>query len=226
VVKEILLRKYAAKYLKDCLKCFFYFQKSILFAKPKHIVMLNVELKEVLERLKANLDKNINHTKNEFSRIRAGKASPEMLEGVLVEYYGNPTPLNQVANISAPEARTLAVQPFERGLIQEIEKAIINANLGFAPQNDGHLVRITIPPLTDERRRQLVKTAKMESENSKIGARTLRKEANEKIKRLQKEGVAEDEAKEAESMVQKLIDTYTEEIDKLLVEKEKDILTI
>jgi ribosome recycling factor len=179
--------------------------------------MFNEDLKEVLNRLRENLDKNINHTKNEFSRIRAGKAVPEMLEGVMVEYYGNPTPLNQVANVSAPEARTLVIQPYERTIIQDIEKSIIDANLGFAPQNDGHVIRITLPP---------VKNAKLESENSKVGIRALRKDANEKIKRIQKDGAPEDEAKEAEVQVQKLIDSYSEEIDKLLVEKEKDIMTI
>jgi ribosome recycling factor len=188
--------------------------------------MFNEELIEVLSRLKENLDKNINHTKNEFSRIRAGKAAPEMLEGVMVEYYGNPTPLNQVANVSAPEARTLVIQPYERAIIQDIEKSIIDSNLGFAPQNDGHVIRITLPPMTDDRRKQLVKNAKLESENSKVGIRALRKDANEKIKRIQKDGAPEDEAKEAEVQVQKLIDSCSEEIDKLLVEKEKDIMTI
>lgn len=184
------------------------------------------QIKEIIDELKSGLEKNIKHTEVEFSRIRAGKAMPEMLDGVLVEYYGTPTPLSQVANVSAPEARTLTIQPWERSLIGEIERSIINSNLGFNPQNDGDMIRINIPPLTEQRRLELIKAAKNEAENSKIGIRSLRKDANEQIKKAQKDGVAEDLAKEGESQVQKLIDAYIVKIDELFVHKEKEIKTI
>lgn len=184
------------------------------------------QIKSIVEQLKANLEKNIKHTQVEFSRIRAGKASPEMLEGVLVEYYGAMTPLSQVANVSAPEARMLSIQPWERHIINDIERAIINSNLGFAPQNDGQSIRINIPPLTEQRRLDLVKASKLESENSKVGIRSLRKDAMEQLKKAQKDGVAEDLVKDAENQVQKLIDGYIAKIDALLVEKEKEIKTI
>lgn len=184
------------------------------------------QIKVIIDELKSGLEKNIKHTEVEFSRIRAGKAMPEMLDGVLVEYYGTPTPLSQVANVSAPEARTLTIQPWERSLISEIERSIINSNLGFNPQNDGDMIRINIPPLTEQRRLELIKAAKNEAENSKIGIRSLRKDANEQIKKAQKDGVAEDLAKEGETQVQKLIDAYIVKIDELFVFKEKEIKTI
>ncbi len=184
------------------------------------------QIKVIIDELKSGLEKNIKHTEVEFSRIRAGKAMPEMLDGVLVEYYGMPTPLSQVANVSAPEARTLTIQPWERSLIGEIERSIINSNLGFNPQNDGEMIRINIPPLTEQRRLELIKAAKNEAENSKIGIRSLRKDANEQIKKAQKDGVAEDLAKDGETQVQKLIDAYIVKIDELFVLKEKEIKTI
>lgn len=181
---------------------------------------------EVITDLKSHLDKNIQHTQTEFSRIRAGKASPAMLEGVFVEYYGANTPLSQAANVNTPDARTILIQPWDKSLIRPIETAIINSNLGFAPQNDGEFIRITIPPLSEERRRDLVKLAKNECENSKVGIRNLRKEANEKIKKLQKDGLSEDDAKNAETEIQKIIDNYIKRTDELFVEKEKEILTV
>ncbi len=164
---------------------------------------------EIIENLKDLLEKNLSHTSTEFSRIRAGKANPAMLEAVMVEYYGAMTPLNQVANINTPDSRTLAIQPFDKSLIRPIETAIINGNLGFAPSNDGDVIRISIPPITEDRRKDLVKMAKNESENSKIGIRNLRKEANENIKKLQKDGLSEDDAKIGEDRVQKVIDDYS-----------------
>jgi ribosome recycling factor len=184
------------------------------------------QVKSILDELKSSLEKNIQHTQVEFSRIRAGKAMPEMLDGVLVEYYGAPVPLHQVANISAPEARTLMIQPWEKKIISDIERAIINSNLGLNPQNDGEMIRINIPPLTEQRRLELIKTAKQESENSKIGIRSLRKDANEQLKKSQKDGVAEDIVKDAENTVQKLVDTYIAKIEDLLAQKEKEIKTI
>ncbi|HEY1046182.1 MAG TPA: ribosome recycling factor [Bacteroidia bacterium] len=183
-------------------------------------------ISDVLKDFSNNLEKCINHTVHEFSNIRAGKASPGMLESVTVEYYGAPVPLSQVANISAPDARTLMVQPWERNIINEIERAIINSNLGFAPGNDGNVIRITIPPMTEERRAQLVKMVKQEGEASKVVARNYRKDTNEKIKKLQKDGLSEDEAKDSENKVQKQLDGLITKIDSLIAEKEKEIMTV
>ncbi len=173
-----------------------------------------------------NLEKCINHTIYEFNNIRAGKASPNMLESVMIEYYGAPVPLSQVANISAPDSRTLMVQPWEKSTIRDIEKGIIDSNLGFAPGNDGNSIRITIPPLTQERRTQLAKMVKQEGDNSKIVARNYRKDTNEKIKKLQKEGLSEDEAKDSEAKVQKQLDNIISKIDSMVIEKEKEIMTV
>lgn len=181
---------------------------------------------EVFEELEGALKKNIDHTHNEFAKLRAGKANPKSLDGVMVEYYGNPTPLNQVANVSAPDARTLVIQPWEKSLLADIETAIINSNLGYNPNNDGDFVRINIPMLTEERRKELVKRVKAEAENSKIGIRNLRKDANEQIKKLKSEGLSEDEAKIAEDQVQKLIDNYIAKVDQITLEKEKEIMTV
>ena len=183
-------------------------------------------LNEVIEQLNEQLERNLQHTATEFSRIRAGKASPAMLESVMVESYGALTPLAQVANVNTPDSRTLAIQPWDKSLIRPIETAIINSNLGFAPQNDGEFIRISIPPVTEDRRKELVKRAKSESENSKIGIRNLRKDANEKIKKLQKDGLSEDDAKVGEDRVQKVVDSYIKKTDDLLENKEKEIMTV
>lgn len=184
------------------------------------------KIRSIIEELKSGLEKNIRYTQSELNRIRAGKAQPEMLERVMVDYYGAQTPINQVANVSAPESRTLTIQPWDKSIIGEIERAIINSNLGLNPQNDGEMIRINIPPLTEQRRIELVKTAKQEAENSKIGIRNLRKEANESLKNAQKEGASEDEVKDAEAQVQKLVDHYIDKIDAVLSDKEKEIKTI
>lgn len=183
-------------------------------------------VKEVLQQLKDHLEKNLSHTHIEFTRIRAGKASPGMLDGVMVEYYGAPTPLNQVANVSTPDARTIAIQPWDKSLIRPVETAIINSNLGFAPQNDGEMIRINVPPLTEDRRRELVKMAKGESENSKVGIRNIRKDYMEKIKSMQKDGLSEDEARAGEEEIQKLIDVYIKKTEEVLAAKEKEIMTV
>jgi len=183
-------------------------------------------LNEVIELLNEQLERNLQHTATEFSRIRAGKASPAMLESVMVESYGALTPLAQVANVNTPDSRTLAIQPWDKSLIRPIETAIINSNLGFAPQNDGEFIRISIPPVTEDRRKELVKRAKSESENSKIGIRNLRKDANAKIKKLQKDGLSEDDAKVGEDRVQKVVDSYIKKTDDLLENKEKEIMTV
>ncbi len=184
------------------------------------------ELKPVMDALQNQLDKSIQHAKTEFSKIRAGKANPAMLDGLLVEYYGSPVPLQQTASVNTPDARTIVIQPWEKNVIPAIEKAIINANLGFNPQNDGNVVLIPVPPLTTERRTALVKQLKGEAEHAKIGIRNARKDANETLKRLQKDGLSEDAVKSGEAEIQKQTDLFIKKIDELTVEKEKEIMTI
>jgi ribosome recycling factor len=149
-----------------------------------------------------------------------------MLDGVMVEYYGAPTPLNQVANVGTPDARTLAIQPWDKSLIRPIETAIINSNLGFAPQNDGEMIRINVPALTEERRKDLVKMAKAEAENSKVGIRNIRKDYMEKVKSMQKDGLSEDEARATEEENQKIIDSFVKKTEDVLSAKEKEIMTV
>jgi ribosome recycling factor len=159
-------------------------------------------------------------------KIRAGKAMPNLLDGVFVMYYGSPTPLSQVSSVTTPDARTLAIKPFERNLISEIEKAIINSDLGLAPQNNGEIIILTIPALTEERRINLVKNAKSECETGKISIRSVRKDTNESLRKLQKEGASEDAVKRAEEQVQKFTDSYSAKIDELLAKKEVDIMKV
>ncbi|MBS3915749.1 MAG: ribosome recycling factor [Bacteroidetes bacterium] len=181
---------------------------------------------DVIKHLKDLLEKNLNHTLHEFTRIRAGKASPAMLDSVMVEYYGALTPLNQVANVNTPDSRTLSIQPYDKTLIKPIETAIVNSNLGFAPSNDGDFIRISIPPITEERRKDLVKMAKAEAENSKVGIRNIRKDSLDRIKKLKTDGLSEDEAKGAEEDIQRVVDGYIKKTDESLVQKEKEILTV
>jgi ribosome recycling factor len=184
------------------------------------------EVKLTLDDAKEQMDTAVSHLESELSKIRAGKASPQMLDGIYVDYYGSRTPLAQVANVNTPDARTLAVQPWEKSMLQTIEKAIQAANLGLNPQNDGVLIRINVPPLTEERRKDLAKKAKAENENGKVTVRNIRRDANEMIKGLAKEGLPEDVAKDAEAKVQTLTDSYIAKMDKLLEVKEKEIMTI
>lgn len=172
------------------------------------------------------MDKAIEHVNHELSKIRAGKAMPNMLDGIFVEYYGNMTPMNQVASINTPDARSLLIKPWEKSVLGEIEKAIINSDLGLNPQNDGETIRINIPPLTEERRLNLMKQVKAEAENGKVSIRNIRKETNDSLKKLLKEGVSEDLVKDAEGEVQKLTDKHTARIDQLIEAKEEDIMTI
>ncbi|MEY2924068.1 MAG: hypothetical protein RLZZ337_616 [Bacteroidota bacterium] len=187
---------------------------------------MNEDVKLVLDELKEGSEKSLHHVVTEVSKLRAGKAMPAMLDGVTLEYYGSKVPLSQVANINTPDAKTLMVKPWEKNMIQEIEKAIMYANLGLNPQNDGEQVIINVPPLTEERRLQLVKQAKAEAEHGKIGLRSARKDALDMIKSLQKDGLSEDLAKDAEVDVQKVIDDYSKRIDDAIVQKEKEIMTI
>lgn len=184
------------------------------------------EVDFILEHTEENMKAAIAHLEKELLHVRAGKASPAMLDGVMVEYYGSLTPLSQVANISTPDARTVAIQPWEKNLIPVIEKAIMNANLGFNPDNNGEIIRINVPVLTEERRRNLVKQAQQEGENAKVSIRTVRKDANESLKKLLKEGLSEDLEKDAEAEVQRLTDAFGLTIENLVKTKEKDIMTI
>ena len=184
------------------------------------------EVKNILDQLQDQMNKAIAHLETELQKVRAGKASPSMLDGLYVDYYGTPTPLNQVASVNTPDARTLVVQPWEKTMIKPIEKSIIDANLGFAPQNDGSMIRISIPPQTEERRKELVKKAKAEGEHAKVGIRTFRKDANDNVKKAQKNGLPEDMAKDAEDKIQKLVDSFVVKIDKQLEVKEKEIMTV
>lgn len=184
------------------------------------------EVELIIEVCKEKMEAAIDHLENELVHIRAGKASPRMLDGVMVEYYGSMTPINQVSNISTPDARTIAVQPWEKSMIAPIEKAIMNANLGFNPDNNGEIIRINVPPLTEERRRNLSKQVSQEGEKAKVSIRSARKDANESLKKLLKEGLSEDLEKVAEADVQEMTNGYGKKVDGLLEEKNQEILTI
>jgi ribosome recycling factor len=184
------------------------------------------DLQLIYDELKSSNAKSITHLENELLKVRAGKATPSMLYSVMVDYYGSPTPIQQVANISSMDARTLTVQAWEKNMLNEIAKGIMNANLGLNPQNNGEQLIIQIPPLTEERRRDLVKKAKAESEHAKVGVRNNRKDGLDMIKDLKNEGMSEDLAKDAEAEVQKITDAYIKKIDELVELKEKDIMTI
>ncbi|SEJ37930.1 ribosome recycling factor [Cyclobacterium xiamenense] len=184
------------------------------------------EIQMYLEEAKSLMEKAVQHTAAELVKIRAGKAMPNFLDGILVAYYGTPTPIQQVASITTPDARTLAIKPWEKTLIPEVEKAIINSDLGLNPQNNGEMVMLTIPPLTEERRKNLVKQVKNECENGKISIRTVRKDTNDALKKLLKEGASEDEVKRAEDTVQKFTDTYTSKIDTHFEKKEAEIMKV
>ena len=184
------------------------------------------EVKAIMDEMKDQMDRSIEHLESELLKIRAGKASPQMLDSVYVDYYGTNTPLSQVANINSPDARTLVIQPWEKTMLGPIEKAVMGANIGLTPQNDGVVIRISVPPLTEERRKELVKKARQEMEHAKVSVRNLRRDANENIKKAVKDGLAEDVAKESETKVQNLTDTYIARIDKLMEAKEKEIMTV
>ena len=179
-----------------------------------------------IEHAQEMMEKTLQHTKSMLAKIRAGKAMPSMLDGILVEYYGNPTPINQVASVNSQDARTLVIKPWEKTIVGEIERSIINSDLGLNPQNDGELIRINIPVLTEERRIELVKQARHEAENGKVSIRNVRKEANDHLKQLLKEHVSEDAVRHAEDQVQKLTDDFVSKIDDVLAKKEKDIMTV
>ncbi len=184
---------------------------------------MDEEVKFVLDSTKESMDASISHLEKAFIKIRAGKASPIMLSSVMVDYYGSQTPLSQVSNINTPDARTISVQPWEKNLIGEIENAIMNANLGFNPMNNGEMVIINVPPLTEERRKQLVKQAKAEAEDAKVSIRSARQEANKELKALE---ISEDLLKNAEVDVQELTDSYSKKVDSILSVKEAEIMKV
>ncbi len=184
---------------------------------------MNEDIAIILESTRESMQKALGHLEKELVKIRAGKASPSMLSSVMVDYYGSQTPLNQVANVNTPDARTISVQPWEKSMIPNIETAIMNANLGFNPMNNGEMVIINVPPLTEERRKQLVKQAKSEAEDAKVSVRSARQEANKEIKALD---VSEDLEKNAEIDIQELTDDFTERIDRILEHKEAEIMKV
>lgn len=184
------------------------------------------ELNDIYKEFKNSNNKTIAHLENELIKVRAGKASASMLHGVMVDYYGSPTPLQQVANVSTMDARTISVQPWEKSMLNEIAKGIMNANLGLNPQNNGDVILIAVPPLTEERRKDLVKKAKAEGEHAKVGIRNNRKDALDFVKELKNDGLSEDLQKDAEAQIQTITDSYVKKIDELIELKEKDIMTI
>lgn len=184
---------------------------------------MNEEIEFILDTAKEAMNNAIDHLIKELRSIRAGKATPSMLTNVMVDYYGSQTPLSQVANVNTPDARTISIQPWEKNMLQEIEKAITNANLGFNPMNNGDLIIINVPPLTEERRRDLVKQAKAEAEDAKIGVRNARQEANKDIKGTD---LPEDTAKDAEASIQELTNQYSKKIEELLTVKEAEIMKV
>lgn len=184
------------------------------------------ELNMIYDEFRSSNEKSLKHLESELLKIRAGKASPAMLSSVMVDYYGSPTPLQQVANVNTMDARTLTVQPWEKPMLEEIMKAIMNANLGLTPQNNGEVLIINVPPLTEERRRDLVKKAKSEGEHAKVGVRNHRKDAMDMVKGLKDEGLSEDMQKDAEDEIQNITNAYTKKVEDLIELKEKDIMTI
>lgn len=172
------------------------------------------------------MKKAISHLEGELMKIRAGKASPQMLEGLMVDYYGSPTPLAQVANVTVTDARTLSIQPWEKPMIAIIERAIMQANMGVTPQNDGQVIRLFLPPLTEERRKDLVKKVNGEGEQGKISVRNIRRDMIEQVKKMQKDGLSEDEAKDAETRIQATTDKHIALVDQHCKDKEKEIMTI
>ncbi|MDH4474484.1 MAG: ribosome recycling factor [Bacteroidota bacterium] len=184
------------------------------------------DLQLIYDELKSSNAKSIVHLENELLKIRAGKATPSMLHSVMVDYYGSPTPIQQVANINSMDARTLTVQAWEKNMLQEIAKGIINSNLGLNPQNNGEQLIIQIPPLTEERRRDLVKKARAESEHAKVGIRNNRKDGIDMVKDLKAEGLSEDMTKDAENEIQNITNSFIKKVDDLVDAKEKDIMTI
>ena len=188
--------------------------------------MQTEELELVIDDAESSMQKAISHLESELTKIRAGKATPSMVDGIFAEYYGNPTPITQVANITILDARTISIQPWEKNMLQAIERAILQANIGITPQSDGNQIRLFLPPLTEERRRELFKRASGEGENSKVAIRNIRRDAIEEIKKLQKDGLSKDVAADGETSVQDTTNRYISLVDKHLAAKEKEMMAI
>lgn len=184
------------------------------------------ELQMIIEETEDGMKKGIGHLETELTKIRAGKATPAMLDGISVDYYGSPTPIAQVANISVLDTRTISIQPWEKNMLQPIEKSILAANIGITPQSDGNQIRLFMPPLTEERRKELFKKASAEGEHSKVAIRNIRRDALEQIKKLEKDGLSEDAASDGEKNVQEVTDKYILLVDKHLAAKEKEMMSV
>ena len=185
-----------------------------------------MEVKDYLNQAQESMEMAVEYLDDALAHIRAGKASPRLLDAIRVDYYGSKAPISNVANISVPDARTIAITPWEKSMFKEIEKAIINSDLGITPENNGEVIRLSIPPLTEERRKTLVKQSKGEAENAKVSVRNARREAIEGLKKEVKKGMSEDVEKDGENEVQKLHDKYMKKIDEVFAAKEKEILTV
>ena len=185
-----------------------------------------MEVKDFLDKAAENMEMAVEYLDDTLSHIRAGKASAKLIDGIRVDYYGSLSPISNVANVSVPDARTIAITPWERNMIKEIEKAIINSDLGITPENNGEVIRLSIPPLTEERRKMLVKQSKAEAENAKVSVRNARRDAIDGLKKEIKNGMSEDVEKDGEAEVQKLHDKYMKKIDEVFAAKEKEILTV
>jgi ribosome recycling factor len=184
-------------------------------------------MKELLSQYEAKMDKSCDVLASEFITIRAGRANPHVLDKIMVDYYGTPTPIQQVGNISVPEARMIVIQPWEKGLIKEIEKAILISDLGINPNNDGSIIRLVFPELTSERRKELEKDVKKKGEAAKVSIRNIRRDANDAIKKMEKAGeISEDDLRDGEDKIQKFTDKYVKQIDKMVEDKSKEVLTI
>lgn len=210
-----------------------YIKTNVIKILPLHLYICERKehiMSEVIDMIKddaaQHMKKAITHLEVELSRIRAGKANPQILDGITVDYYGNPTPLNQVANVTTADARTLSIQPWEKPMLAIIERAIIASNIGLNPQNDGNIIRLFLPPLTEERRKELVKRVNGEGEQAKVAVRSIRRDAIEGIKKEQKDGLSEDEAKDAEGIIQAMTDKHIALVDQHCKDKEKEIMTI
>ncbi|KOA20865.1 ribosome-recycling factor [Clostridium homopropionicum DSM 5847] len=184
-------------------------------------------IKEIIQKSEEKMDKTISILKKELATMKAGKANPTMLDRISVEYYGSETPINQLAGISSPEPRVLLIQPWDKASLKSIEKAILQSDLGINPSNDGNVIRLIVPELTEETRKQIVKKVKKSGEDGKVAIRSIRRDANDKIKNLKKENeITEDEAQSAEESMQKLTDKFIKKIDEVVIEKEKEVMSV
>jgi len=204
----------------------FIFEFSSTFASCKKYIFMVGSLEEIIDDVSVQMKKAIGHLEVEIGKIRAGKATPQIVDGIHVDYYGNPTPLNQVANVMIADARTITIQPWEKKMIGLIEKAILQSNIGLTPQNDGNLIRLFLPPLTEERRKELVKRVLAEGEHAKVAVRNIRRDSIEHVKKLQKDGLSEDIAKDGEARIQVTTDKFIAMVDQHCKDKDKEIMTV